>query len=243
MGCTVHCVDVDEAATNGLVAELIEAGHTAQGYVCDVRDWDKLCELREKVEKDRPLDLLINNAGVYMGKSLLDLTPKQIAFTLDVNLLGQMYVTKQFLPGMLKRGEGHIVNIASIAGYLFASNGSDYSASKAGFVGFSECLQQELCDTKIKCTFVCPWAVRTPLIEGIHIKLDNLFPMMEPARVVDEVILGAREDKERVFIPSHIQGMYVLKTLLPAKVFDAIGSITGSNECIREDFKGRGWLK
>ena len=245
MGCTVHCVDVDEAATNALVGELTAAKYTAHGYVCDVRDWDKLTKLKENVEQNTPsgVDLLINNAGVYIGKSLLDLTPKQIAFTLDVNLLGQMYVTKQFLPGMKKRGLGHIVNIASIAGYLYATNGSDYSASKTGSVGFSECLQLELADSDIKVTFVCPWAVRTPLIEGIHIKVDKMFPMMEPERVVNEVILGAREDKERIFVPSHIQGMYVLKTSLPAKVFDAIGVITGSNECIKDDFKGRDWSK
>ena len=243
MGCTVHCVDVDEAATNALVGELTDAGHNAHAHICDVRDWDKLTDLKEIVEKDRPLDLLINNAGVYVGRLLVDLTPKHIAFVLDVNLLGQMYVTKQFLPGMLERGQGHIINITSIAGYLSATHGSDYAASKWGAIGFSECLQQELDGTNVQCTFVCPWLVRTPLFSGVHIKFPSILGVLEPETVVDAVILGAQENQERVFIPKYILNLMVIsRAILPKTIFKAVNVFLGCNDVIPNDFTGRGFV-
>ena len=90
------------------------------------------------------VDIVINNAGIVSGQKLLEANDARMEATIKVNTIALLWVTKAFLPGMLKRDHGHVVTIASSAGRLGVAGLVDYCASKFGAVGFDEALRMEL---------------------------------------------------------------------------------------------------
>ena len=124
------------------LAERIERhGGRAVAIRCDVGDPDQLEALPAVVaEAIGPCGILVNNAGLPARGSLEELTYEQIEQVVRVNVLGVMWGTRAFLPGMLKRGEGHVVNVASLAGRFAAPGAAVYSATKHAVVGFSRAL-------------------------------------------------------------------------------------------------------
>ncbi|WAR16146.1 RDHE2-like protein [Mya arenaria] len=120
------------------------------------------------------VDILVNNAAVVSGRSLLECPDEMIERTFDVNLLAQFWTAKFFLPYMIKRNHGHVVNIASSTGLLGLRNLTDYSASKFGVVGFSEVLNLELVFSEadgVHTTLVCPSFVKTSLFQGCDMRI------------------------------------------------------------------------
>ena len=110
---------------------------------CDVTDHGELRTLRGVVEEAfGPVDVLVNNAGIPGGGELAALDYEQIRRVVEVNVLGVMFGTRVFLPGMLARGHGHIVNVASLAGRFATPGASVYTASKHAVVAFSESREQ-----------------------------------------------------------------------------------------------------
>jgi len=94
--------------------------------------------------------MIVNNAGVIQGKLLVDLSPDDINQTFGVNTLAHFWTLKAFLPGLLKRKQGHIVTVSSAMGLTGVSAMSDYCASKHALIGLHESLRAEL-DFKYKC--------------------------------------------------------------------------------------------
>ena len=124
------------------LAERIErAGGKALAVPCDVGDHEQLRKLRVITEEAYgPADILINNAGVPGGGEFVKLSYEQIQNVVQVNITGVMFGTRAFLPGMLNRGHGHIVNMASLAGRFVAPGAAVYSATKHAVVAFTESL-------------------------------------------------------------------------------------------------------
>jgi short-subunit dehydrogenase len=118
------------------------AGGRAIAWTCDVTDGsaiEKLPGLAKELT-GRPVDVLVNNAGIPGGGPFEETTHRQIDDIVAVNLLAVMHLTRVFLPGMLVRGRGHIVNVASLAGRFAVPGAPVYTATKHGVVGFSESL-------------------------------------------------------------------------------------------------------
>lgn len=112
---------------------------------CDVSDVTSIKESgRIAREKFGPVTLLINNAGIVSGKSILDLSDFMMKKTLEVNTLAHLYTIREFLPDMIALNKGHVVSIASLAGVVGLPKGSDYSASKFGAFAIDECLRLEM---------------------------------------------------------------------------------------------------
>lgn len=88
--------------------------------------------------------VLINNAGVGFGGTILDEPEEKIRLTVEVNTLSHFWTVKEFLPSMIKNDHGHIVNIASLASFVALGEMADYACSKAGALAFHESLTQEL---------------------------------------------------------------------------------------------------
>ncbi|RAL66269.1 hypothetical protein DID88_005940 [Monilinia fructigena] len=82
--------------------------------------------------------VLINNAGVTRGKSILDCTERDVRFTFDVNTISHYFMAKEFLPYMIKNDHGMVVTVASLAAYLAIPNMTDYASSKAAALSFHE---------------------------------------------------------------------------------------------------------
>lgn len=160
---------------------------------CDVSDSVQVDGLSEILNRrSKPIDVLINNAGVGTFKPLLDTEPEMWRRTLDVNLTGSFLVTRAVIPGMIARGAGHIFNMISVAGKKGFPNCSAYSASKFGLNGFTEVLREEMRAYKIKVTGVFAGAVETPFWDGIDGDFDRR-QMVRPDDIADAVWMAVNQ--------------------------------------------------
>lgn len=110
----------------------------------------------------RAIDVLVNNAGLARGwEKIYEGEPADWDEVIDSNLKGLLYVTRLVLPGMVKRGRGHVVNIASISGIESYANDAVYIASKAAVRALTESMKKDLLGTPVRVTAVSPGIVRT----------------------------------------------------------------------------------
>lgn len=114
----------------------------------------------------RHIDALINNAGISLAGRLQDTTDEEWRRVLDVNLTGAFYATRALLPRMLSAGGGRIVNVSSIWGQVGGSMEVAYSAAKAGLLGFTKALAQEVGPSGVTVNAVAPGATRTDMLSG-----------------------------------------------------------------------------
>jgi short-subunit dehydrogenase len=172
-----------------LAAEIEGKGGRALPVRCDVTEIADLQGLRDRVEGAfGRCDVLINNAGIPGGGRFEDLSLEQIERVIRVNLLGVLVCTKVFLPMMLDRGAGHIVNVGSLAGRYAAPGASVYSASKHGVVAFSESLNITTRPQGVLVTAVNPGFSKTEAFAGRGPR-----PLVvSPERVADAIVKVVR---------------------------------------------------
>ncbi len=150
---TARRVDKLEA----LASRIEAAGGRAITLPCDVTDTNELLKLPGVVEAMLgPTDILVNNAGIPGGGRFIDASHEQIDKVVAVNLSSVMHATRAFLPGMLARGHGHVINVASLAGRFATPGASLYTATKHGVVAFSESLNYDVADRGVLVTTVNP---------------------------------------------------------------------------------------
>ncbi|MDW3217989.1 MAG: SDR family NAD(P)-dependent oxidoreductase [Acidimicrobiales bacterium] len=166
-GARVVVADIEQPPLDDVVAEIRAAGGDAIGVVCDVSDWSSVDALRQAcVESFGDADIVMNNAGVAGGGPLSSIELSAWEWTLGVNLWGVIHGVKAFLPAMVERGSGHIVNTASIAGHLTSTGMGAYNTTKHAVSGLTETLQQEMleAETGVGVTCLCPGFVATNII-------------------------------------------------------------------------------
>ncbi|MGE5226878.1 MAG: SDR family NAD(P)-dependent oxidoreductase [Planctomycetaceae bacterium] len=173
------------------LADRIErAGGRALALACDVTHREEVERLPAIVrEALGPTDVLINNAGVPGGGDFVDLSPEQIEKVVRVNLLGVMWGTHAFLPGMLARGQGHVVNVASLAGRYAPPGAAVYAGTKFGVVGFSEALHFETEPRGVLVTAVNPGFVQT---EGFPQRGAGSLTVLKMPTVTDAIVRVVR---------------------------------------------------
>lgn len=133
---------------------------------------------------------LANNAGVAVGGELVNIPIDAIEWITGVNLRGEIYGTRLFLPQMIERGEGHVVNVGSLSSLAILPFHIAYATTKFGLAGFSEALWSECRRHGIGVTLVCPGAVSTNIAEGTR-----AFPSDERQEKVTEKFERMLEDK------------------------------------------------
>ncbi|KKS30949.1 MAG: KR domain protein [Candidatus Collierbacteria bacterium GW2011_GWA2_42_17] len=138
--------------------------------------------VKQVIAKHQTIDVLINNAGIWMEGMLDDNEPNKIKELIDVNTTGTIFLTKAVLPGMRTRKSGQIINIISQDGLCAKKDRSVYHASKWAITGFTKCLQEDLVDENIKVTGVYPGLLKTNLFEKSGVKRD-LTDALDPAEV------------------------------------------------------------
>lgn len=166
----------------------------------DVTDEAQLRRLVEQTEsRFGRIDVLVNNAGVLPSGSFVDMGAEEIERTLELNLAGPMRLTQLVLPGMLARGEGTIVNVASQAGRHGMPFLTIYDATKGGLISFSEGLRRELDGTGVRVVVVLPGYTETDMVSELtdvyrEIRLGKLVSPHDVARqTVDAVVTGQPE--------------------------------------------------
>jgi NAD(P)-dependent dehydrogenase (short-subunit alcohol dehydrogenase family) len=129
---------------------------------CDVRDLAQVRELvQHTVRTFGGVDILINNAGVGVFRSIYELTPEQWHEVIETNLTGAFYCSREVVGYMRQRGGGYIINISSLAGKNAFAGGAAYNASKFGLNGFSEAIMHDLRYDNIRVSYVMPGSVAT----------------------------------------------------------------------------------
>ena len=220
------------------VAGEVEAfGPRAETAVVDVSSRQEVYEAARGIRE--PVDVLINNAGVVSGKSLLEIEDEMIEKTFAVNTLALFWTVRAFLPGMIERKRGHLVTIASAAGLIGVPKLSDYGASKWAAVGFDESLRMELRKVApgIRTTVVCPYYIGTGLFEGAKSRFPSLLPILDEGKVSERILRAIERNDKKVVMPSMVKSIPWVRHL-PVSWFDAIAEFMGINASM-DDFVGR----
>jgi short-subunit dehydrogenase len=152
-----------------------------------------------------PVDLLVNNAGFGWYGPLSGMEPGPTRDMLHINLAVPLRLTAALVPSMIERGHGHIVNVASIAGYIGVPREAAYSASKSGLITFSNSARVELAGTGVGVTLVVPAAVDTPFFAREGRPYRRRFPrLVEPGRVAEALLTAVERGTAEVFVPRWI---------------------------------------
>lgn len=154
------------ADVEAVAAELARAGHRAWGTTCDVTDPEQVVALaRTAEEKLGRVDVLVNNAGMAASAPVKAQSLEEWERLFAVNTTGTFLCTRAFLPGMVERGWGRVINVASIAGLTGAAYIAAYAASKHAVVGFTRSAAAEVAAKGVTVNAVCPGYVNTPMTD------------------------------------------------------------------------------
>ena len=165
-GCDLAICDLDEAGlkkTADRASALGRRVHRARVDVADVEQMRRFADAA--LQALGRIDIVVNNAGIAVGGAFVDVPAHEFEKVVGVNLMGVVHGCRVFLPRMLEQGAGgHIVNVASMAGYVAGPGSTSYTASKFAVIGFSESLRAELREHGIGVTAVCPGIIDTPIV-------------------------------------------------------------------------------
>ena len=144
-------------------------GHAMHAVEADVTDYDACAEMVETIERELgPIAVLVNNAGIIRDKYFPKMEKAQWDAVLSTNLDSLFNVTHHISPRMAERGWGRIINISSVNGVKGQAGQTNYSAAKAGCLGFTKALAQELCAKGVTVNAVAPGYIGTEMVMGMR---------------------------------------------------------------------------
>lgn len=219
-----------------------ELPESATVYTTGIDISDKIriqYEAEHVIKEGRVPDVVINCAGIVIGKMYHEHTPDEIEDTIRINTLGSMWVVHAFLSEMIERKSGHVVNVASASGYIGNPRMSVYASSKWAVLGWTDSLRLEMekLNTGVNVTSVIPSYIKTGMFDGVKAPL--LVPLLETEDIVDRMLKGIAVRKREIKAPFMVRTVPLLKALLPYKAFDWLaGSLLGVYGSM-DSFKGR----
>lgn len=166
-GCIVVVTARRKSRLVNLVSEIKFAGREATAFVCNVMSERSVFSTAKRIrEKYGAIDVLINNAGATVFKSFLETKTLDYSNVIDTNLKGPFLCMKAVLPHMMKKKNGTVINILSVAANTAFENSAVYSASKAGLQAMSNCIRTEVRRFDIRICNLFPGAVETAMWES-----------------------------------------------------------------------------
>ena len=240
--------DINGEAIKAVENEALQKSLFIKGMVCDVSNREDIYKQAKKLIADfGNLDILINNAGVVSkkpdspvnGPLFLSLADETIIKTININTLSLFWTCKAFLPGMVERNSGHIVNISSAAGIIGVNGLPDYCAGKFAAFGFNESLRMELkrMKSKIKTTVVCPFFINTGMFDGVKTRFPFLLPILKPTYAAKKIVSAVLKGKKQLIMPRFVHSVFILR-LMPIGFLDWAANFCGISHAM-DDFKGR----
>ncbi|MFC4376963.1 SDR family oxidoreductase [Nocardia halotolerans] len=226
-GAYVALGDLDEALAVQAAAEL---GDRAMGHALDVSDKSSYATFLDAVTQWRgPLDVLVNNAGVMPNGPFLDQSDRIDQLTMDVNVYGVIHGMRLALPGMVERGRGHVVNVASLAGKFPLKGLAVYNASKFAVVGLTAATRLEMDGTGVSVSTVLPSAVRTELSSGIDV---GILPTVEPEDIAAAVVRTVETRAAETAVPGYVGVLANASGLVPEAVMRAVRKLAHDDAAI-----------
>ncbi len=178
-GAKVFIWDVNEERGKQTEKELREKGFDVTFMKVNIGDFQ---EVNESAKKIGEIDILVNNAGITRDKLLLRMNETDWDAVISVNLKGTFNCTKAFLPSMLKKRNGRIVNISSVIGLMGNKGQSNYAASKAGIIGFTKSVAKEVASRNITCNAIAPGYIETEMTEKLPEEVKKAYIEVIPLR-------------------------------------------------------------
>jgi len=237
-GAAVALADIDLPTATATAAQLTRPGCEVRAYALDVRDPEAWARLMAAVHDDLgPPHILVNNAGI-MCLGSFDQQPREAdRRQLDINVVGVIEGMRAALPGMRRRGAGHVVNIASVAGRIGIPHAAVYSATKFAVVGLTDAVRLEHDGTGVHLSTILPSLVQTELISGTG------RPRFPPPATVDDVAAAVREalveEKADVFVPRIGRLSAVLPALVGRRISERVGRWFGLDTMFAETTAAR----
>lgn len=235
-GATVVISDRDEEALAQTAGAL-----GVRSYPLDVTDPEQWAAFAAYAGD---VDVLVNNAGIMPVGPFLSEMPRTTHQVFEINTLGPIHGSRAFLPGMVARGSGHVVNVASAVGRVALAGGATYSASKHAVVGFSEALREEMAPLGIDVSMVLPVIVQTELSRGVC--ATRGVPEMKPEDVAGVIVDVIRRPVAEAWAPRWGQPVAKFSSVLPrtvqrfaAKALKADTVLTGADEGVRAAYESQ----
>jgi short-subunit dehydrogenase len=211
------------AARSTQLIEALARQLDGTAHTVDLSDEEQIAGFIDRVEADGgPIDVLVNNAAIETA-TLIDHTDEaEITAAITTNLIAPARLTRQVLPGMLARGRGQIVYVASLAGVFPVPSASIYSASKAGLTHFGGVVAADLKGTPVDVLVVEPGPVDTQMWTDFaageatpaavkRFRLLQLIPMEQPGDVADDVVRAVQKNRRHLRYPKRLAAMYWLE--------------------------------
>ncbi len=244
-GCDITIWDLSEQAIKQARKELSGNGTKVFFYACDVSNKKKVKELSARARKDMGrVDILINNAGFVRHGLFCDQPVENAVRQMDVNVNALFYTIREFLPEMIERNSGHIVNVSSATSISSSPGLAAYSASKWAVWGLTESLRLEVMEAEkdVNFTSVHPGNIATGMFEGFAI---NAFGRLFAPPVKDHDIIargivekGLKKNRALVLRPRRLRFVIFLRGILPYSLLARLALKSGVGKCV-QDFKGR----
>jgi NAD(P)-dependent dehydrogenase (short-subunit alcohol dehydrogenase family) len=186
--------------------EILQRYPSSRAYHCNLLDRDQVDRLaKDVIEQYTKVDVLVNNAGVMLDQIFIKMNRDQWDYVIDVNLKSIFNFAHAFLPGMIKQNWGRIINISSITGLKGFHGKANYSASKAGIIGFTRSLAVEVASKGVTVNAVTPGMIDTKMIKHIPekymVSILNQIPLRRlgrPEEVASLVAFLAGEDSSYI---------------------------------------------
>jgi NAD(P)-dependent dehydrogenase (short-subunit alcohol dehydrogenase family) len=229
-GASLAICDLDPAGLEETAGRLRSVGSEVIAERVDVADANAVARFADVVHARVPaVDLLMNNAGVAIGAAFLDTPLEQWRWIVDINLMGVVHGCHSFVPQMVERGRGgHVVNVASAAGFAASQLLCAYSTTKFAVVGLSEALREELVPHEIGVTAICPGLIDTPITraarmfgvadsEAMRTRLVEGYRRRGygPERVAENVLRAVQRNRGVAPIAPEAWALYWLKRFTP----------------------------
>ncbi|HYT09145.1 MAG TPA: SDR family NAD(P)-dependent oxidoreductase [Mycobacteriales bacterium] len=204
------------AGRDGAALEAVARRTGGTALVADLATVDGARRLAAVALATGPVDAVVLNAGAGWRGPLAAMTLEQVDRLLRLNLQAPIELTRALLPGMLRRGRGHVLAVASIAGVLGVGQESVYAAGKAGLVGFADSLRYELAGTGVDVTVVIPGVVRTAFFDRRGQPYHRARPRpVRPERVARAIRRALSSGAAEVIVPRWLGLPVRLRALAP----------------------------
>ena len=181
-GCTVICVSRNESSCGSVAEEIRACGGKAESFAFDVSDSGQVKEkCAEILKKYGAVDILVNNAGITRDNLLMRMSDEEWNAVISTNLSSCFYLSRNLVRAMMGKRWGRIINISSVSGIAGNAGQANYSAAKAGIIGFTKTLARELASRNITVNAVAPGFIQTDMTaklpEAIVEKAKEVIPL------------------------------------------------------------------
>jgi NAD(P)-dependent dehydrogenase (short-subunit alcohol dehydrogenase family) len=230
LGAKVAIGDIDEVKVKESGAAL---GLDVYGKL-DVTDPHSFAEFLDEVERQLgPIDVLVNNAGIMPVGRIIDEPDTVTRRILDINVYGVMLGSKLAVQRMVPRGHGHIINVASLAGEIYAAGLATYGASKHAVIGFTDAARVEYRSAGVQFSLVLPTFVNTDLVAGTAGMKG--FRNAEPSEIADAIVGLVAHPKPRVRVTKSAGALIASTKFMPRVLAEAINRVMGGEHIFTDD--------